>query len=75
MNLIQEISESSTSRVFISTDYGTTFKDISGSFILQEEDREINSTTKKLATINKFFHHPSNNCYYVFTDILHKYEN
>ena len=58
--------------MFISTDYGTTFKDISGLFTLNGDTEANNSTTKKLATINKFFHHPSNNCYYVFTDILHK---
>ena len=62
----QEISENSTtpSRVFISKDYGTTFSDISGKFVLGGGG---------LASINKFFHHPINNCYYVFTDILHKH--
>eukprot|EP00092_Neocalanus_flemingeri_P022770 GFUD01024690.1.p1 GENE.GFUD01024690.1~~GFUD01024690.1.p1 ORF type:complete len:2176 (-),score=631.55 GFUD01024690.1:299-6826(-) len=60
----QEISENSTSRVFISKDYGTTFIDVSSKFLLENS---------KLATINKFFHHPINNCYYVFTDILHKH--
>ena len=50
--------------MFISKDYGTTFIDISSKFKLENS---------KLATINKFFHHPINNCYYVFTDILHKH--
>lgn len=60
----QEIGENSTSNVFISKDYGTTFVDVSQKFKLEGG---------RLATINKFFHHPINNCYYVFTDILHKH--
>jgi len=60
----QEMKEDSNSSVFISKDYGTTFEDVSSKFKLENS---------KLATINKFFHHPINNCYYVFTDILHKY--
>lgn len=60
----QEIGENSTSNVYISKDYGTTFVDVSNRFKLEN---------KQLATINKFFHHPINNCYYVFTDILHKH--
>ena len=54
----------SSSKVFISKDYRTTFSDISSKFQLE------NLTP---ATINKFFHHPINNCYYVFTDIFHKH--
>jgi len=60
----QEIDDKSTSNVYISRDYGTTFVDISQKFKLENNN---------LATINKFFHHPINNCYYVFTDILHKH--
>jgi len=60
----QEINENSTSNVYISKDYGTTFLDVSSKFKLRNN---------KNATINKFFHHPINNCYYVFTDILHKH--
>ena len=50
--------------MYISKDYGTTFLDVSSKFKLGNN---------KNATINKFFHHPINNCYYVFTDILHKH--
>jgi hypothetical protein len=60
----QDINENSTSRVFISKDYGRTFTDISSRFVLPAGG---------IATINKFFHHPGNNCYYVFTDVLHRH--
>ena len=62
----QEMNQNSTSRVFISDDYATTFEDVSGKFKIKTDGSN--------ATINKFFHHPNNNCYYVFTDILKKYE-
>ena len=56
------IEEDSTSHFYISHDYGTSFTDISHKFPL---------ANKTLATINKFFHHPLDNCYYVFTDTKH----
>jgi len=60
----QKMEENSTSRVFLSEDYATSFVDISSRFKIEGGEN---------ATINKFFHHPNNNCYYVFTDILQKY--
>ena len=60
---MQEIKDDSTSNVFISSDYGTSFTDISSKFLV---------TDSKEATINKFFHHPDDNCYYVFTDTRNK---
>ena len=55
----QVITNTSTSHVFISHDYGTSFTDISSQFLISDS---------KEATITKFFHHPLDNCYYVFTD-------
>ena len=46
--------------MFISRDYGSSYQDISSSFNLSDD--------KTQATINKFFYHPKDNCYYVFTD-------
>ena len=60
----QEINQNSTSQVFISDNYGTDFADISSRFKLESGEQ---------ATINKFFHHATDNCYYVFTDIFHKH--
>ena len=54
------IEEDSTSHFYISHDYGSSFEDISFKFALAD------NTT---ATVNKFFHHPQDNCYYVFTDL------
>jgi hypothetical protein len=59
----QGIDKDSTSRFFVSTDYGTTFSDVSNRFLLGNGAN---------ATINKFFHHPNNNCFYVFTDVIHR---
>lgn len=56
------ITDNSTSHFYVSDDYGTSFTDISSKFSLPD---------KTVATINKFFHHPAVNCYYVFTDTKH----
>ena len=56
--------DNSTSHFYISKDYGTSFTDISSKFTLTPESETV-------ATINKFFHHPQDNCYYVFTDTKH----
>ena len=60
------MNENSTSHVFISEDYGSTFTDISSKFLLKKDE-------ETQATINKFFHHPHDNCYYVFTDTGHRH--
>jgi hypothetical protein len=65
---LQEIRANSSSRLFISKDYGTTFEDVSSRFQLEM----ARTADKRNATIHKFFHHPNNNCYYVFTDIFNK---
>jgi len=59
----QDIDVNTTARFFISSDYGSTFQDVSQRFLLSDG---------KNSTINKFFFHPNNNCYYVFTDIIKK---
>ncbi|TRY76952.1 hypothetical protein TCAL_09210 [Tigriopus californicus] len=60
----QEMKPGATSKVFYSTDYGTSFQDISSKFQLKDGE---------LATVSKFYHHPMSNCHYVFTDTVHKY--
>ena len=59
----QEMKPGATSQVFLSKDYGKTFKDISAKFVLADG---------KNATIDRFYHHDKSNCHYIFTDTVHK---
>ena len=59
----QVMDSKANSKVYISRDYGKTFDEKSELFKVDEQ---------KNAVIAKFYHHPQNNCHYVFADTVNR---